>query len=104
MIAPKRIRLSRTRGWRLPEGTIVVARPTRFGNPFRIGEPGIPDVAAAVALFRRAFASGELGRDRPAFARNAIRDALRGRDLACWCPLDEPCHADVLLEIANDRR
>ncbi|KMS57958.1 hypothetical protein V473_07255 [Sphingobium cupriresistens LL01] len=26
---------------------------------------------------------------------------LRGKNLACWCPLDQPCHADVLLEIAN---
>lgn len=26
---------------------------------------------------------------------------LRGKDLACFCPLDKPCHADVLIEIAN---
>ncbi|QLF83864.1 hypothetical protein SEA_MOOSEHEAD_55 [Gordonia phage Moosehead] len=31
-----------------------------------------------------------------------IRTALAGRDLVCWCPLDQPCHADVLLEIANE--
>ena len=31
-----------------------------------------------------------------------IRAELRGKDLACWCPLDQPCHADVLLEIANE--
>jgi Domain of unknown function (DUF4326) len=30
-----------------------------------------------------------------------IQRDLAGRDLACWCPLDQPCHADVLLEIAN---
>ncbi|HZL05925.1 MAG TPA: DUF4326 domain-containing protein, partial [Coriobacteriia bacterium] len=30
-----------------------------------------------------------------------VRAALAGRDLACWCPLTDPCHADVLLEIAN---
>jgi hypothetical protein len=41
------------------------------------------------------------------FARRlgiTIEDArreLRGRDLACYCPLEEPCHADVLLEVAN---
>jgi hypothetical protein len=28
-------------------------------------------------------------------------EPLRGKDLACWCPLSEPCHADVLLELAN---
>ncbi|HET7845791.1 MAG TPA: DUF4326 domain-containing protein [Xanthomonadales bacterium] len=102
MARPKRIRLSRARGWRLPEGAIVVARPTRFGNPFRIGDPGIPDAATAVGLFRRALASGELARRWPAFATDSIRARLRGHDLACWCPLDGPCHADALLEIAND--
>lgn len=30
-----------------------------------------------------------------------IQTALRGKNLACWCPLDQPCHADVLIEIAN---
>lgn len=28
-------------------------------------------------------------------------EELRGKDLACWCPLDQPCHAEVLLELAN---
>lgn len=30
-----------------------------------------------------------------------IRRELAGKNLACWCPLDQPCHADVLLELAN---
>lgn len=30
-----------------------------------------------------------------------LRTKLAGRDLACWCPLDSPCHGDVLLELAN---
>ncbi|WP_087483552.1 DUF4326 domain-containing protein [Brachybacterium massiliense] len=33
--------------------------------------------------------------------RAAVRAELAGRDLMCWCPLDQPCHADVLLELAN---
>ena len=37
----------------------------------------------------------------PAPSRESIREALRGKNLACWCALDQPCHADVLLEIAN---
>src|SRR5699024_4075911 len=32
-----------------------------------------------------------------------VRAELSGRVLACWCPLDQPCHADVLIEIANER-
>jgi hypothetical protein len=95
--APKRVRLSRKKGWRLPAGTIVVARPGPWGNPFRVGEPGpdgriIADRAAAVALYSERIVEPPPGRSY---------DELRGRDLACWCSLDEPCHADVLLERAN---
>ena len=33
--------------------------------------------------------------------RKAMATALAGKDLACWCPLDMACHADVLRRIAN---
>lgn len=94
---PRRIRLQRTRGWRIPADTVVVARPTRWGNPFVAGAPGIPDRAEAVRRYREM-----IGAD--AALRAAARESLRGRNLACWCPLDAPCHADVLLEIANAPR
>ncbi len=89
---PVRVQLSRRRGWRLPEGAISVARPTRWGNPFRIGVDG--DAATCVALFRAWMLAD------PARLEGA-RAALRGHDLACWCAADAPCHADVLLELAN---
>jgi hypothetical protein len=41
---------------------------------------------------------GRMGWD-PSF-REAV-ESLRGKDLACWCPLDQPCHADVLLALAS---
>ncbi|HET9484830.1 MAG TPA: DUF4326 domain-containing protein [Xanthomonadales bacterium] len=91
---PRRVRLQRTRGWRLPPDTVVVARPTRWGNPFVVGTPGVADRAEAVRRYREYLARDD------ALAR-AARDQLRGRDLACWCPLDAPCHADALLELAN---
>ncbi|GGW15819.1 hypothetical protein GCM10018980_51400 [Streptomyces capoamus] len=50
----------------------------------------------AVAMFR------DWLNQRPDLAQ-AARTELTGRDLMCWCPLDEPCHADVLLEIANQQ-
>lgn len=107
---PKRIQLSRKKGWRKPDNCVVVARPTRWGNPFRIGEPGIPDAAEAVRRFSAAvegfvsngsFCAPIAHPD--SYMGRIISDAvhLRGKDLACWCPLDQPCHADVLLEIAN---
>lgn len=107
MSAPKRIQLRRTKGWRKPEGAIVVARPTRWGNPWRIGKQtiltgkraGQKSTAADVVGIYRNYAFG----NQPAAEefRAKVRAELAGRDLACWCPLDQPCHADVLLEIAN---
>jgi len=68
-----------------------VARPTKYSNPYRIGDPDVPDAETAVRLFR------ELPHDL-----DALRADLRKKDLACWCRLDQPCHADVLLELANN--
>ena len=54
--------------------------------------------ASSVAQFRRALLAGDktLG-----FTIDEVRRELSGKNLACWCPLNEPCHADVLLEVAN---
>jgi hypothetical protein len=94
---PQRIQLRRTSGWRKPEGTVVVARPSRWGNPFRIGVDG--DRTECVAMFRSALLKREL-----AFSVDDVRTQLAGRDLACWCRLEDPCHADVLLDIAKPVR
>ncbi len=100
---PKRIQRKRTVGWKMPPGTVYVGRPSRWGNPFAIAEFG---EEKALGLFN-AWIKGHAmeitprvlelieGRERP------LLDDLRGKDLACWCSLDRPCHADVLLELAN---
>ncbi len=98
---PHRVQLSRRKGWRKPDNTVVVARPTRWGNPFAAGKNGVADRAEAVRLFRELtskpdWAVGEM-------SQQTVRVDLRGKNLACWCSLDGPCHADVLLEIANTR-
>lgn len=99
---PRRIRLSRSRGWRLPPGATSVARPGRFGNPFCVD--GQRTASQAVQAFRDWLATPPCP-DSPLAARRqrllAALPALRGRDLACWCALDAPCHADVLIELAN---
>jgi len=87
---PKRIQRQRTKGWRMPEGAIYVGRPSRWGNPYRVEDVGRE---VAVQLFAEFWGALELARD--------ARRELRGRDLVCWCALDRPCHADVLLELAN---
>ncbi len=86
---------------------MVVARPSRWGNPFTldgaaVDHPGADQAelrAVTVAAFRDLVEGRRADAAYP--TREEIRVALAGRDLACWCPLDGPCHADVLLEVAN---
>ena len=101
---PKRLQRSRAKGWRMPVDAVYVGRPTKWGNPFRIALPA--DRAAAVEKYRR-WLAGESGLGPPAAEGRRIAEsvgALRGKDLVCWCPLDQPCHADVLIELANGAR
>lgn len=99
----RRIQLRRVRGWRKPFGTIVVARPSRWGNPFRAGS-AIPDLYGEGTVADRQHAvdlyEEWVRRQGRLFVRE-VRQALAGHPLACWCSLDDPCHADVLLRIAN---
>jgi hypothetical protein len=106
---PKRIQLRRVRGWRLPENAVSVARPGRWGNPFVVGRDGTREdcVALYAALLDGRItetAAAPVAQQQKVQAHVAQHLAdLRGKDLACWCPLDgRPCHADVLLRRAND--
>ena len=107
---PKRIQLKRRKGWRIPANTVNVARgPGRFwGNPFVVGKHG--DQETCVKRYRDAL-EGFFDNTvpSPSFAevvaaqlqaRHHLED-LRGKDLACWCEPGSPCHADVLIELAN---
>jgi hypothetical protein len=110
---PERIRLRRTKGWRKPACAVVVARPSRWGNPFRVGGAGSEWYVKGWGRTWRGFESelearqGAVNLYRDAYSRRKTFDLpdpaeLRGLDLACWCPLDGgPCHADLLLEWAN---
>lgn len=100
----KRVQMTRKRGgWRAAHpDAVIVARPSKWGNPYACTGPN--DRARVTQLFREYLAQPE-----NAEKRAEIRAELRGKDLACWCPLTDehgnpvPCHADVLLEIANDK-
>lgn len=135
---PQRIQRKRSKGWRMPENTVYVGRPTRFGNPYPVkcaykhdtksGRKeswfvltpcqldvkdglvfwGVDDSnnicptaaearARAVELFKDFIAKGDID----PFTKETIIRELGGKHLACWCPLDQPCHADVLLKLAN---
>lgn len=155
---PERIQMQRTKGWRKPEGAVYVGRPTKWGNPFRLGDrvgglvhygpghverfgrawdyegrisgDGIQhdmwfsdnDVvethvrwatrAEVVELFRLTLTEPTPGM-RLSYPSRAghflkvtvddIRAELAGKDLACWCKPWDPCHADVLIELANQQ-
>jgi hypothetical protein len=90
---PERFQRSRRKGARLPPDVVVVTRPTKWGNP----HPLSLGRAEAVRRYRDDLLAGRLR-----VAVEDVRRELRGRDLGCYCPRDEPCHADVLLAIANE--
>jgi len=102
---PQRIQRKREKGWRMPPNTISVARPGKWGNPFRIAPAfesegcKMPEITAesAVSLYREWI---ERALENHPSTYDALQD-LRGKNLACFCRLDQPCHADVLLDLAN---
>jgi hypothetical protein len=118
---PVGIQQRRSKGWRMPRGARSVARPSRWGNPWRVGDPQplvLPGgrLIAAESVFK----PGAPGRDLPItpfiakdlFRRSLFAGLLRitvddvtrelaGWDLACFCAIGSPCYRDVLLEVAN---
>lgn len=112
---PIRVQRKRTKGWKMPPNTVSVTRPGIFGNPFLASEcreAGYRGTDAEISqrcvdAFRAWLGpSWRINWDGPVseYARARVLKnipTLRGKNLACYCPLDQPCHADVLLEIAN---
>ena len=108
MTMPVRIQRKRSKGWKMPANGVSVCRPGKWGNPFTVtneqrpgtkvggalGYIAVPTIGDAVECFR------EMLQLRPDMIAAAVVE-LKGKDLACFCPLDQPCHADVLLEAAN---
>ena len=117
---PVRLQLSRKKGARLvsPNGLPinVVSRPSRFSNPYRLDDYRIEGETdkKKIKLIQRELAvrdfEGALFLASPPdpisgymnFTYEDIKRELKGYNLACWCPLDEPCHADILLRVANE--
>lgn len=114
MTQPSRIQLSRRKGWKMPPNTVSVARPHLFGNPFKVSDlrdcgytgSGIQLRGRCVVAFRQWLAGSSQWwqgpeSDRRRAAILARLPELRGKNLACWCEPFSPCHADVLLDLAN---
>ena len=115
---PERIQRKREKGWKMPEGAIYVGRPSKWGNPFQVNAP-VSSVDRRWHYLKHALGTGaETFSSITPLDSQVVVDAytwwiiehphlmcslpdLRDHDLVCWCPLDQPCHADVLLELAN---
>ncbi len=112
MTYPVRLQLSRRKGFSLQAlsretnglEAVNIARPSRWGNPFKIGEPDAPDAAAAVAAFRELIGPQPENVVALYMSIEDIRSDLAGKNLACFCKLGQPCHATVLIELANGPR
>src|ERR1044072_1360504 len=103
---PIRVQRKRTKGWRMPPNTVYVGRGSAWGNPFIVGKDGTVQECVtkyAKHLTPYTHKGGSLDDLLLSEANlESIQDQLRGKNLACWCPLDQPCHADVLLRLANE--
>ena len=96
--APIRVQLSRKKGWKMPPNTISVARPHPMGNPHRVGF--CPTCGVTHTREEAIEEFEEMFKDNP-FLVAMVEQAIAGKNLACWCRLDQPCHADFLLRLAN---
>lgn len=108
MAHPLRVQRSRQRKDACPPGTVYVGRPGRWGNPF-VGSGAVAAFRAWITGYetaaRLALAYGCTLKFMPGInAAEWVKmhlSTLQGKHLACWCPLDKPCHADILCELAN---
>lgn len=113
---PKRIQMTRQRPWRADNpDAVIVARPSKWGNPFTVA--GAIEAGYAATEHEGREVAADAFRDwlhgddwaagsGPEWSEKRLTvlaelGEIAGRDLACWCPLDQPCHADVLLRFAN---
>jgi hypothetical protein len=116
--APKRIQRKRTKGWRMPPNTVYVGRPSKWGNPYdwREYRRDFDERLSLSGLDREEWCRQEaidsfvidikrndgFSQRMLKFDPADIKKELRGKNLACWCNASELCHADILMEIANE--
>ena len=103
MSKTKRIQLKHTKGWKLPMNTVSVSGFSKWANPYKAPRDG--SRTEVVELYRKmllTFPQPSQGFLETDSYIHTLKQELGGKDLACWCPLDVPCHADILLELARE--
>ena len=88
----KRIQRKRVKGWRIPENCIYIGRPSKWGNPYKIDEDGTRE--EVLQKYRNYLEVALLYNPH-------LLDELKGKDICCWCRLDQKCHGDIILEFLN---
>ena len=118
MKKPIRIQRKRTKGWQMPPNTVYVGRPTRWGN-YLFDKRDVEDAIETGTMYIDDYGAVTLRKALEIYKRDMVDEEhtvnfedwiepLRGKNLACWCPLRDksgkivPCHADILLKIANE--
>ena len=120
---PVRVQRKRSKGWKMPPNTVYVGRGTKWGNPYKVVENMVYEKdgewelkitcindeeakRACIELYTEYLLPYKHGNDLDLFFFSVgnyeqIVNELKGKNLACFCPLSEPCHADILLRLAN---
>lgn len=118
---PVRIQRKRTKGWKMPPNTVYVGRPSKWGNPFKVQSIGN---RRGVYIITQNIKHGEAidfkyklyNISKFSAQIQAVKlfekwikqqiywpiKELKGKNLACWCKEGDPCHADILLKLANE--
>lgn len=94
----KRVQRKRVKGWKMPANTIYVGRPSKWGNPYSTSyyREYLPTTEKILDAYEK-WVKQEIH-----CCDSHFLDPLKGKDLACWCPLDKPCHADILLRLLKE--
>jgi len=123
---PIRIQRKRTKGWKTPPNTVIISRPSKWGNPLRLIGDQIfidasyrrktlskwvlvsdekNDINDLICLYERLWSNGVFDNPDLTYWHNKLSSLdlteLKGKNVACFCKLTEPCHGDILLEKAN---
>jgi hypothetical protein len=85
----------------MPKNTVYVGRPSMWGNPFTSGDQWAVDQFVNWLEKGPVSDAGiEMFAAKHAYIKANIH-LLRGKNLACWCREGSPCHANILLNLAN---
>lgn len=106
-MTPIEVQRRRSKGWKIPPNTLSVTRPGPWGNPFVVGEFGTREEcvkAHKILLMGFIYVGPNPSMKEQKKYYNFVKEnihKLKGKNLACFCKIGDPCHRQILLKIAN---